>query len=92
VAERKEPVVVLKGNLVYPTSAVEEGVEGIVKLEVLVTEPGSVAEVKVAKSSGDRRLDAAALEFVKGWRYKPAVQDGKPRSVWTHAVVTFELK
>jgi outer membrane biosynthesis protein TonB len=37
-------------------------------------------------------LDAAASESVKGWRYKPAVQDGKPRRVYTHAVVRFELK
>ncbi len=92
VADRKDPVVIFKGNLVYPPSAVEAGVEGVVKLEVLVTEDGKVAEAKVAKSSRDRRLDAAAVEFVKGWRYKPAVQDGKPRGVWTHAVVTFELK
>ncbi len=92
VADRKDPVVISKGNLVYPPSAVEAGVEGVVKLEVLVSEDGKVTEAKVAKSSRDRRLDAAAVEFIKGWRYKPAVQDGKPRSVWTHAVVTFELK
>jgi hypothetical protein len=32
------------------------------------------------------------VEFVRGWRYKPAVQDGEPRSVYTYAVVRFELK
>ncbi len=81
-----------KGRLEYPRAAVEDGAEGKVKLKVLVTESGTVAEVSVSQSSGDRRLDAAAAEFVKGWRYKPAVQDGKPRRVYTYAVVTFELK
>jgi protein TonB len=92
VADRDEPVVVQKGTLKYPEAAVEDGVEGTVKLKVLVTELGGAAEVKVAQSSGDRGLDTAAVEFVKGWRYQPAVQDGKPRRVYTYAVVTFELR
>ena len=85
-------MVTYKGSLVYPPSAVSEGVEGSVKLRVLVTEKGAVAEVSVAESSYDRRLDEAAMAFVKGWRYQPAVQDGQPRSVYTHALVTFELR
>lgn len=92
VADRAEPAVIRKGKLEYPPTAVEEGVEGTVKLNVLVTEAGAVAEVKVVQSSRDRRLDAAAIEFVRGWRYQPAVQDGQPRSVYTHASVRFELK
>jgi len=85
-------MVVTKGNLEYPPAAVAEGSEGTVTLKVLVSEVGTVAEVTVVQSSHDRRLDAAAVEFVRGWRYKPAVQDGKPRSVNTRAAVTFELK
>jgi len=92
VADRKEPVVIYKGSLLYPPSAISEGVEGSVKLRVLVTEKGTVAEVTVAQSSYDRRLDAAAMAFVKEWRYQPAVQDGQPRSVYTYALVTFELR
>ncbi len=92
VADRATPMVVHKGTLRYPPAALEDGVEGKVRLKVLVTELGTVSEVTVAQVSGDQRLDAAAVEFVKGWKYKPAVQDGKPRSVYTYAVVTFELR
>ncbi len=92
VADRDTPVVVSKGKLEYPRAAVEAGIEGKVRLKVMVTESGTVAEVTVAQSSGDRRLDSAAIDFVKGWRYKPAVQDGKPRRVYTYAAVAFELK
>ena len=92
VADRQEPEVVSKGSLEYPAAAVRDGVEGTVKLKVLVTEGGQVAEVAVAESSGDKRLDAAAVEFVRGWRYRPAVQDGKARRVYTYARVAFELQ
>jgi protein TonB len=92
VADRREPVVIFKGNLEYPSSAVADGVEGVVKLRVLVSKRGAVEKVTVVESGRDRRLDAAAVEFVKGWRYRPAVQDGEPRSVYTYAVVEFELK
>jgi len=92
VADRAEPAVAAKGTLRYPSAAQEEGIEGTVKLKVLVSEMGSVAEVQVVSSSGDRRLDAAAKEWVSNWRYRPAVQDGKPRRVYTNAVVEFELK
>jgi len=92
VADRLEPEVVAKGTLDYPPSAAAEGVAGTVRLEVLVTETGSVADVQVTASSGDRRLDEAAREWVHRWRYRPAVQDGKPRRVYTHATVEFELR
>lgn len=92
VAERREPEVMWKGTLEYPESAVRDGVEGTVRLEVLVSETGEVLEVEVIESGGDRRLDAAAAEFVGRWRYRPAVQDGEPRRVHTHAKVKFELK
>ena len=91
VADRQEPEIISKGALEYPGSAVADGVEGMVRLKVLVSETGAVAEVDVIESSGDRRLDAAAAEFVGKWRYRPAVQDGMPRRVYTYAKVTFEL-
>lgn len=91
VADRREPEVLRKGNLEYPASAVTDGVEGTVRLRVLVGETGEVLEAEVIESSGDRRLDVAAEESVRRWRYRPAVQDGKPRRVHTQAKVTFEL-
>ena len=92
MADRQQPEVISKGTLTYPRAAVEDGVEGTVRLKVLVTENGEVASVEIERSSGDRRLDAAALEFVRGWRYRPAVQDGKPRRVYSIATVVFELR
>ncbi len=91
LADRAEPEVIRKGRLVYPEAAIRDGAEGVCVLKVLVSETGEVVETEVTKSSGDRRLDKAALEFVRQWRYRPAVQDGKPRRVYTRATVQFEL-
>lgn len=92
VADRAEPEVISRGRLTYPAGAAADGVEGRVKLKVLVTERGDVEAVEIVSSSGDRRLDAAAREWVARWRYRPAVQDGKPRRVYTYATVEFELR
>jgi protein TonB len=75
----------------YPEAAAENGVEGTVVMKVLVGERGEVVEVKVLRSSHDPRLDEAALTAVRGWRYQPATQDGKPRRVYTRATVQFKL-
>ena len=79
-------------NPVYPMVAQVEGVQGAVKLLVTVTKEGKVGAVKVARSSGDARLDASAVNAVKQWRYEPAVQDGIAREVNTYATVTFSLQ
>jgi len=92
LADRKIPTLVRRVDPVYPVAAQVEGVQGAVKLLVTVTKEGKVGPVRVARSSGDARLDAAAVNAVKQWRYQPAVQDGIPREVDTYATVTFSLE
>ncbi len=91
LADRAEPEVAQKGRLVYPEAAAGDGVEGTCVLKVLVGENGEVLSVEVTRSAGDRRLDKAAMEYVRRWRYRPAVQDGQPRRVNTRATVQFAL-
>jgi len=79
-------------NPVYPVATQVEGIQGTVKLLVTVTKEGEVGAVEVARSSGDPRLDSAAVSAVKKWRYRPAVQDGIPRQVDTYASITFSLE
>ena len=50
VADRQEPEIISKGALEYPGSAVADGVEGTVRLKVLVSETGTVPEVDVIDS------------------------------------------
>ena len=75
---------------VYPPRCLRMGIEGTVRVRVLVGEDGRVQEVTVGKSSGDAALDEAALEAVRYWRFEPAKRDGVPVRAW--AVVPIEFK
>lgn len=75
----------------YPTAAREQGIEGVVLLEVRVRADGRVEEFRLKASSGSAMLDDAALKTVKGWTFVPARRG--PRSVesWVEVPVKFAL-
>jgi protein TonB len=61
----------------YPRDALRDGITGKVELELLVGVDGSVLEVRVVHSSGNRQLDNAAREQVlRNWRFQPAMRNG----------------
>jgi TonB family protein len=51
--------------------------EGRVMIETIIDEDGCVREAKVILSA-QKKLDAAALDAVKQWVYRPIKVDGKP--------------
>jgi protein TonB len=55
-----------------------KGESGQVKLRVELDESGHVSSVKVAQSSGFKRLDDAGIAAVKSWQCNAAMRDGKP--------------
>lgn len=60
----------------YPSLSRRLREQGKVLLELLILANGSVGEVRVKTSSGYKRLDKAALDAVKVWRYVPAKRGG----------------
>lgn len=52
--------------------------EGVVVLSILLAADGHVQDIAVSSSSGFPRLDRAALEAVRDWRWSPTVRDGTP--------------
>jgi TonB family protein len=75
---------------VYPHEAWIAGIEGIVKLHVLLGTDGSVKEVQVV--SGHPLLVQAALDAVRDWKYKPTTLNGVPVEIDTEIDVEFSLK
>lgn len=75
---------------VYPPRCLRMGIEGTVRVRVLVGEDGRVQEVTVGKSSGEAALDESAMDAVRQWRFEPAKRDGVPVRAW--AVVPIEFK
>ena len=62
----------------YPAVARRAGEQGKVVLRVLVNASGSPDKVEIRSSSGFSRLDDAALDAVRRWRFVPARQGDKP--------------
>lgn len=74
----------------YPAAAAEQGIRGIVILEVLIGETGTVIEARVTRSIPG--LDDAAVAAVRLWEYEPTKMNGKPVKVRLSQSITFSLK
>lgn len=76
----------------YPPLSRRLGEEGRVLLRVLVAKNGSADTVEVEKGSGSDRLDAAALEAVRKWKFVPAKQNNQPISAYVLVPMKFSLR
>jgi protein TonB len=62
----------------YPAQALRKGEQGTVMVSAEIGVDGVPSSVEVARSSGSRPLDRAAVDAVKRWRFRPAMADGRP--------------
>jgi len=62
----------------YPRTSLRNEEEGTVQIKMTIGTDGSVVESSVAKSSGFKDLDRAALKALSLCHFKPAMADGKP--------------
>jgi protein TonB len=75
----------------YPALARRLGEHGRVLLRVLVSAAGLADEVELKASSGSERLDRAAQDAVKHWRFVPALQGDRPIPAWVVVPISFSL-
>jgi periplasmic protein TonB len=75
----------------YPVEAGRRGEEGTTFLLVHVDAKGRPGEMRLARSSGFRRLDDAATLAARKWIFEPHVKDGKPVDSWTLLEMRFNL-
>lgn len=75
----------------YPRLSKRAGEQGKVFMKVLVSTEGLPASVEVSKSSNFERLDAAAVNAVKQWRFEPARKGGKAISAFVIVPLSFTL-
>jgi periplasmic protein TonB len=76
----------------YPVESRRKREQGTVVLAVTLDPNGVVADLALAKSSGFERLDRAALEAVRRWRWSPTVRDGVAVAVRGTVDIPFILK
>lgn len=75
----------------YPRAARRYGDQGRVLLKVLVSAQGTASAVELEASSGHARLDEAALETVRQWRFVPARRGAESIDGWVLVPVVFRL-
>ena len=75
----------------YPMESRRRHEQGTVRLRVLISVEGQVREISIAKSSGYERLDHAALETVRKWRFQPGTQAGVPVEAYGSLAIPFTL-
>lgn len=87
-----KPVLDQKVDPKYPEEAKKNKIQGTVKVEAVIDKSGSVIEAK-ASESPDPSLAQAAIDAVRQWKFKPAVnKKGEPVQVKTTIIMNFKLK
>lgn len=76
----------------YPPLSRQLGEEGRVLLRVQVMEDGTPGSVELQTGSGSSRLDQAALEAVKKWRFVPAKRGEQPVSASVLVPIRFSIE
>jgi TonB family protein len=93
IARETAPVVVTQVKAGYTAEAIRRAIAGIVELEAVVLQDGTVGDVTVIKSlDSEYGLDNEAIKALKKWRFKPAMKDGQPVSKTIRAELSFRLQ
>jgi len=77
---------------VYPAISRRLYEQGHVSLRVLVDAQGMASQLEIHASSGSQRLDSAAMEAVRRWKFVPARQGEKWVASWVVVPIDFSLK
>jgi protein TonB len=74
----------------YPAAAREAGVEGTVRVAVLVGEDGRALEVRLDQGIDSQiGLEQDLVEAARRALYEPASRDGEPVRMWYRIVVDY---
>lgn len=76
----------------YPIDSRRKREQGTVVLALILGVDGAVESLSIAQSSGFARLDNAARDAVKGWRWKPTIRGGQPVRVKGVVEIPFVLR
>jgi TonB family protein len=86
----KPPIKLVDVKPVYPEDARAAGIEGVIILEIVIGENGSVIEARVLRSIPE--LDQAAIDAVSQWQFEPTLLNGEPVELEMNVTVNFTLR
>ena len=76
----------------YPSFSKRSGEQGTVVVRLIIDETGSVEDIALLQSSSFPRLDRAASEIGRRYRFKPYLVNGLPQRISTNLLIKFNLK
>lgn len=76
----------------YPPLSKRLNEQGRVVVRVRIEADGTASQAEVRSSSGFERLDQAALQTVKRWRYLPGKRGGVAEAMWFNVPINFVLE
>lgn len=77
----------------YPADIIRKGISGTVEFSVLVGVDGTAQQIKLMKTSGNRKLDQFTLSHIKRhWRFKAPEVDGQAVPGWGRGKIIFTLE
>jgi periplasmic protein TonB len=77
---------------VYPAASKRLGEQGKVVVRVQIGVDGTALATELKTSSGYERLDRAAVETVRKWRYVPGKRAGVPEAMWFDVPIHYVLE
>src|SRR6201999_2536982 len=89
-SDLRPPVALRKVDPKYIQAAVEERVEGTVRLAAVIRRSGRVDSVELLKHL-DARLDLSAQEALAKWEFEPAQRNGAPIDIDAVFEIPFRL-
>ncbi len=87
----RPPKELRRPSVQYPPASQDNGDEGTVTLLLAVQTDGSISDIRIARSSGYQRLDAAAIRSLRQAKFQPATCHGKPIAVRIHQSFIFKI-
>lgn len=75
---------------VYPKEAKAAGIQGLVRMQSVISKEGDVMSLKLL-AAPSAELARAAMESVNQWKYSPTLLNGEPVEVVTFVDVNFTL-
>ena len=76
----------------YPSFSKRSGEQGTVVVSLIIDQSGNVEDIALLQSSTFPRLDRAASEIGRRYRFKPFVVNGSPQRISTNLLIKFNLK
>ena len=87
----RPPKELRRPSVQYPPISYDNAEEGTVTLLLAVQTDGSISDIRIARSSGYQRLDAAAVRSLRQAKFQPATCHGKPIAVRIHQSFIFKI-